>query len=165
MAISYASCETSVKKSWKEKEMNIEFSGIERRLDELSERLARLEPFKDKPREFFDTDVYLRDIVERNLEIAAQSCIDICHRIIALENSRKPVDYFESILILGELGIIPMGFARQLAPITGFRNILVHEYISVDWELVYDNLQRLDDQYQFRDLIRQWIRDRNTTFS
>jgi uncharacterized protein YutE (UPF0331/DUF86 family) len=58
-----------------------------------------------------------------------------------------------------------MGFARQLAPITGFRNILVHEYISVDWELVYDNLQRLDDQYQFRDLIRQWIRDRNTTFS
>ena len=58
--------------------MNAEFSGIERRLDELSERLARLEPLRDKPRSEFDQDPYLRDIVERNLEIAAQSCIDIC---------------------------------------------------------------------------------------
>ena len=66
------------RKSWEKREMNAEFSGIERRLDELSERLARLEPLRDKPRSEFDQDPYLRDIVERNLEIAAQSCIDIC---------------------------------------------------------------------------------------
>jgi hypothetical protein len=33
-----------------------EFSGIERRLDELSERLARLQPFKDRARTEFDRD-------------------------------------------------------------------------------------------------------------
>ena len=54
-----------------------EFSGIERRLDELNKRLARLEPFREKQRSDFDEDAYLRDIVERNLEIAAQRCIDI----------------------------------------------------------------------------------------
>ena len=48
-----------------------EFSGIERRLDELNERLARLDPLKSKERAEFDTDPYLRDIVERNLEVAA----------------------------------------------------------------------------------------------
>ena len=58
------------RKSWEEREMTAEFSGIERRLDELSERLARLEPLRDKPRHAFDQDVYLRDIVERNLERA-----------------------------------------------------------------------------------------------
>ena len=52
--------------------MTVEFSGIERRLDELSERLARLHPFLDKARPEFDGDPYLRDIVERNLEVAAQ---------------------------------------------------------------------------------------------
>lgn len=72
--------------------MNAEFSGIERRLDELNERLARLKPLKDKPFEEYAQDVYLRAIVERNLEIAAQACIDICHRLIALENARKPAD-------------------------------------------------------------------------
>ena len=43
-----------------------------RRLDELSERLARLEPLRGRPRTDFDQDPYLRDIVERNLEVAAQ---------------------------------------------------------------------------------------------
>jgi len=33
-----------------------EFSGIERRLDELSERLARLQPLRDKTRMEFDQD-------------------------------------------------------------------------------------------------------------
>ena len=57
--------------------MTPEFSGIERRLDELNERLRRLEPLKERARTAFRDDPYLRDIVERNLEIAAQCCIDI----------------------------------------------------------------------------------------
>ncbi|MGD8752001.1 MAG: DUF86 domain-containing protein [Anaerolineales bacterium] len=120
--------------------MTAEFNGIERRLDELSERLARLKPLRDKPRSEFDQDAYLRDIVERNLEIAAQCCIDISHRIIALENAKKPTDYYEAIMAMGELGVLDPDFARNLAPIAGFRNILVHEYVSVDWDLVYDHL-------------------------
>ena len=72
--------------------MRPEFSGIERRLDELSERLARLEPLRGKARAEFDGDAYLRDIVERNLEVVAQCCIDISHRIIALEEAQKSGD-------------------------------------------------------------------------
>jgi uncharacterized protein YutE (UPF0331/DUF86 family) len=67
--------------------MSTEFNGIERRLDELSERLARLEPLKNRSRAEFDQIAYLRDIVERNLEVAVQCCLDICHRIIARENA------------------------------------------------------------------------------
>jgi uncharacterized protein YutE (UPF0331/DUF86 family) len=148
------------RKSWEKKEMNVEFSGIERRLDELSERLARLEPLRDKPRSEFDQDPYLRDIVERNLEITAQCCIDICHRIIALENARKPTDYYEAILIMGELGVLPVDFSQHLAPMAGFRNILVHEYISVDWDLVYEKLRQLDDLDRFRELVRLWMKNR-----
>jgi uncharacterized protein YutE (UPF0331/DUF86 family) len=140
--------------------MTAEFSGIERRLDELSERLARLEPLKDKPRHAFQEDPYLRDIVERNLEIAAQSCIDICHRIIALEDAQKPKDYYEAFLIVGELGVLPVDFSQRMAPIAGFRNILVHEYVSVNWDLVYENLQRLDDLYRFNELIRLWMQNK-----
>ncbi|WP_448337943.1 hypothetical protein [Chloroflexus aurantiacus] len=29
--------------------------------------------------------------MERNLEVAAQCCIDICHRIITLEGAQKPL--------------------------------------------------------------------------
>ena len=137
--------------------MTTEFAGIERRLDELSERLARLQPFRNRPRSDFDEDPYLRDIVERNLEIAAQCCIDISHRIISLEDARKPVDYYDAILSMGELGVLPADFARHLAPLAGFRNILVHEYVAVDWDEVYRALHRLEDLERFAELVRRWL--------
>ena len=134
-----------------------EFSGIERRLDELNERLARLRPFQDKSRDDFLEDPYLRDIVERNLEIAAQCCIDISHRIIAIEHAQKPQDYYEAILRMGELGVTPPGFARQLAPMAGFRNILTHEYLTIDWGIIYRRLHNLDDFEQFASYVRAWL--------
>ena len=140
--------------------MNLEFNGIETRLDELSERLARLVPLRDRPRTDFDGEPYLRDIVERNLEVAAQCCIDISHRIIVIEGAQKPRDYHEAIVRMGELGVLPPDFADQLAPIAGFRNILIHEYLAVDWDEVYDNLTNLDDLYRFAALVRGWLAGR-----
>jgi uncharacterized protein YutE (UPF0331/DUF86 family) len=129
-------------------------------LDELNERLARLEALKAKSRSEFDADPYLRDIVERNLEIAAQCCLDICHRIISIEKALKPGDYHEAFLRMSELGVVPPEFARKLAPIAGFRNILVHEYIGVDWNEVYANLQKTSDLVQFAEYIREWVKGR-----
>jgi uncharacterized protein YutE (UPF0331/DUF86 family) len=138
--------------------MPSEFSGIERRLNELNERLARLEPFRTRARAEFDADPYLRDIVERNLEVAAQCCIDIGHRIIALQEAPKPRDYYEAILRLGELRVLPPDLAQRLAPIAGLRNVLIHEYVAVNWDEVYRSLQQLDDLIAFAEAIRAWLR-------
>jgi len=139
-----------------------EFSGIERRLDELSERL-RLRPLQEKRRTAFDENPYLRDVVERNLEVAAQCCIDICNRVIALEEGVKPQDYYESIERQGELGVLPSDFARELAPLAGFRNVLAHQYLGVEWTEVYAHLHRLDDLEQFGRHVRAWLRERKET--
>lgn len=120
--------------------------------------MARLEPLTSRPRDEFDADPYLRDIVERNLEVAAQCCIDIGNRIISLQNAPKPRDYYESILRLGELGVLSPAFARHLAPIAGLRNILVHQYVQIDWDEIYRNLQQLDDLVRFGEAIRTWLR-------
>jgi uncharacterized protein YutE (UPF0331/DUF86 family) len=103
----------------------------------------------------------LRDIVERNLEIAAQCCIDISNRIISLEKAQKPKDYHEAIIRMGELGVLPSDFARGLAPIAGFRNILVHEYLSVDWDEVYKQLKNLDELVQYAGFVVEWLRKKN----
>jgi uncharacterized protein YutE (UPF0331/DUF86 family) len=116
-----------------------------------------LEPLQERSRAEFDADPYLRDIAERNLEVAAQCCIDISHRIISLEQAKKPADSHESVLRLAELGILDAEFARRIAPIAGFRNILVHEYLGLDWDEVYRHLQHLDDLLQFADSIGRWL--------
>jgi len=119
--------------------------------------LLKLEPLQTKPLSEFETDPYLKDIVERNLEVAAQCCIDIANRIIALEGYDKPNDAFEAIIRLGEQNILPLDFAKQFAPITGFRNILIHEYLDIDWKEVYDNLHSLEDFRFYIENIRRWL--------
>jgi uncharacterized protein YutE (UPF0331/DUF86 family) len=131
-------------------------------LDELNERLARIEALKAKSRSEFDADPYLRDIVERNLEVAAQRCLDICHRVISIEKALKPGDYREAFLRMSELGVLPPEFARKLSPIAGFRNILVHEYLGLDWNEVYSNLQKTSDLVRFAEYIREWLKARPT---
>jgi uncharacterized protein YutE (UPF0331/DUF86 family) len=82
--------------------------------------------------------------------------------VIVLEQAQKPADYREAVLRMGELGILPADFAAQFAPIASFRNILVHDYIGIDWDQVHTNLQHLDDLDRFADYIRQWLVTRLT---
>jgi len=127
-------------------------------LDRLRECLNKLEPFRDKARDEFDKDPYLRDIVERNLEVAIQCCIDMAHRIISIEEAVKPTDYYEGFIILGQMKVLPIDFSKKIASMAGFRNILVHEYIGLDWDEVYRNLQSLSDLYKFAEFVRGWMK-------
>ena len=137
--------------------METEFSGIEQRLERLKKCLIKLEPFKEKSKKEFYQDEYLQDIVERNLEVAIQSCIDIANRIISLDELEKPKDYYGSIIRLGEESILPYDFAQKFAPVAGFRNILIHEYLDIDWDEVYKNLQKLNQFYEFMDYVKKWL--------
>lgn len=121
--------------------------------------MSKLEPLKEKSLEEIEKDPYLQDVLERNFEVAAQSCIDIANRIISLEDLAKPSDYYQAIERLGENEIIPSKFAENLAPIAGFRNLLVHQYLEIDQEEVYRYLQNLDQLHQFMNYIRDWLSD------
>ena len=129
-------------------------------MEKLNECLKKLEVLQGKPKEELLDDTYLQDIVERNFQVLAQAIIDIANRIISLDDLEKPRDYYEAILLLGQGGIVPADFAKKLAPLAGFRNILVHDYLELDWDEVYANLQRLDDIHAFLTMIKAWMSDR-----
>jgi len=57
--------------------MTPEWNGIERHLERLKRCLLKLEPLKAETSDEFASDPYLKDIVQRDLEAAAQACIDI----------------------------------------------------------------------------------------
>ncbi len=70
--------------------MTPQSNGIEQRLELLKGCLLKLEPLKAETSDEFASDLYLKDMVERNLEVAAQACIDISNRIIFMEQLEKP---------------------------------------------------------------------------
>jgi len=62
--------------------------------------------------------------------------------------------------MLGKAAVLPIDLAHSLAPIAGFRNILVHEYLEIDWTEVLKKLQSLEDLHKFAEHVVEWMRSR-----
>lgn len=137
--------------------MAVRWSGIERRLERLDECTGKLEALSERPRSEFDADALLRDVAERNFEVAAQCVIDIAMRIISLEEAPRTSEGAEAIRKLAELRVLTPEFARGLAPLSGFRNILVHEYLDIDWDLVHRQFSNLSQLRHFAERVREWL--------
>jgi len=90
-----------------------------------------------------------RRAIERCLYLAIQNIIDIGSHIISALNLGMPGTYEEIIVSLGQHKIIPLDFAESIKKMAGFRNILEHEYVKIDLEKVYENLQRIEDFERF----------------
>jgi uncharacterized protein YutE (UPF0331/DUF86 family) len=136
------------------------WSGIERRLQRLDDSTTKLEALGERSRSEFDADSLLRDLAERNFEVAAQCVIDIAMRIIAMEQAPRTSDGGDAIRRLSELGVLGGDFARSLAPIAGFRNVLAHQYLDIDWDLVHAHFAQLAELRAFAAAVRGWIRQR-----
>ena len=52
-----------------------------------------------------------------------------------------------------EEGILPPTLAETMKLIAGFRNILVHDYLTIDDQIVYASLLNLDDFVEFAGII------------
>jgi len=80
----------------------------------------------------------LQDIISVNLERAVQITVDM-GAIIITEKSLKPSNTMAGTFqVLANEEIISIDLAKKLQSSVGFRNISVHGYNSIDWELVFD---------------------------
>ena len=137
-----------------------QFAGIESRLEKLDDCINRLEAIRTVSLNEFLAESDLQDIVARRFEVAGQCCIDLALRIISLEGAPRREGGQESLLALGQLGILQMELAREVAPVAGFRNVLAHDYVDVDWEVVYAHLSQLEVLRRFATSVRAWMKVR-----
>lgn len=88
--------------------------------------------------------------VERTLQIALETCIDIGQRLIATAGFRKPDSSRGVFEVLAEEKIVPKELLPNLQKMAGFRNLLVHGYAQVDVEKVHEILKNdLEDFDRF----------------
>ncbi len=74
---------------------------------------------------------------ERLLQLCIESVIDICRILVSGFRLGLPGDENDLFEKLNKNGIVSFPMTRLLRQMKGFRNILVHEYASVDDELVF----------------------------
>lgn len=98
--------------------------------------------------EEFVTDPILHAAAERHFQVAIQAAIDIASILLASESVQIPDSYKEIFYALAETNIVPAEFAEKLAGMAGFRNVLVHLYLVVDLERVFQYLQRNLEEFE-----------------
>lgn len=114
---------------------------IENKISAVRKYLKILEGYKKYSKEEITRNLTLKGAVERYLYLAAQATIDTGEAVIAYENFRKPTTMSEVFYVLEEEKIISGELADKMIKMVGFRNIVVHDYERVNYDIVYDVLQ------------------------
>jgi uncharacterized protein YutE (UPF0331/DUF86 family) len=88
--------------------------------------------------------IWLRG-VKYTFVTAIEACVDVAQHLCAAEGWGPPADNGDAVRLLGDHGALAPALARSLRKAVGFRNVLVHDYIDVNDEIVIARLKALDD--------------------
>ncbi|MDG1172705.1 MAG: DUF86 domain-containing protein [Opitutales bacterium] len=110
---------------------------IKTKLESLRKCLNRIESKKPKTLDDLLQDIDAQDILALNLERSVQLCVDIANHILSSLDDVPAMSMGESFERLSEKKIIPKELADNLKKAVGFRNLSVHAYDKIDWQLVW----------------------------
>jgi uncharacterized protein YutE (UPF0331/DUF86 family) len=123
---------------------------IKTKLESLRKCLDRIVLKKPKTLEDLLQDIDAQDIIALNLERSVQLCVDIANHILSSLDDAPAMSMSESFERLSEKGIIQEELGRNLKKAVGFRNLSVHAYDKIDWQLVWNILEGdLNDLVRF----------------
>lgn len=92
--------------------------------------------------------IWLRGI-KYTFVTAIEACIDVAQHMCATEGWGPPADNGDAIRLLGAHGVLVGALAISMRKAVGFRNVLVHDYIEVNDEIVVARLKSLSDLEEF----------------
>ena len=123
---------------------------VEEKLESLRHCVLRLQAKCPSTAVLLAENEDLQDIVAMNLARAVQLCVDIAAHIVAESDLPAPNTMAESFELLQRLGVLGRETADKMKKAVGFRNIAVHSYEKIDWEIVYSVCRhRLADFSEF----------------
>ena len=123
-------------------------------LSKISNIKNCLKRIKDKTNlnpQSLDNNFDVQDIFVLNLQRAIQATFDITNNIIKEYNLELPVGYKSGFVILEKHNFIDNIIKEKMIKMSGFRNIAVHNYESINIEILKsilkDNLQDFESFY------------------
>ena len=116
---------------------------IRRKLTNLTQYMKELQPLTNYTLGDYTENYFIKRTGERLVQLIVESMVDINAMIIAEEKYPPPKDYYLSFEMMGELGYLTPQFAQELAPCTGMRNRIVHEYDKIEDQIVFSSIPKL----------------------
>lgn len=126
------------------------------RLADLRRHLAHLRSLRPRipDADSLRSDLTLHNDVLFSLLRACQAVIDIAGELGARRGLRFQ-DYTEAVRSLRELGEFPPELVERLEGLPGFRNVLIHEYVTLDYDRVLEALEELPALERFARIVAE----------
>jgi uncharacterized protein YutE (UPF0331/DUF86 family) len=131
---------------------------VARRLLAMNEALQELQRPAAADERALASDPVLRAAVERWLQVAIEACIDLADHLVASEGWTPPESARAAFSALAAHDRLDRELAERLSGAAALRNILVHDYVSIDLarlaRVVRDDLP---DLRAFAVIASKWI--------
>jgi uncharacterized protein YutE (UPF0331/DUF86 family) len=110
---------------------------IENKIESLRKCIVRIEQRRPDTIESLLHDIDAQDVLVLNLSRAVQLCVDIAVHILSNRDQSIPETMGQAFSELSSMGIISGELSANLRNAVGFRNVAVHNYQDIDWNIVY----------------------------
>ena len=126
------------------------------RLTELARHVEHLRALRGRvvSAEALRRDLSLHNDVLFSLLAICQTVIDVSGELSA-RNGLRFEDYTEAVRNLALLDEFPGDLVRELSVLPGFRNVLIHEYVTLDLDRAIEALDRLEPIESFIEIVRR----------
>jgi uncharacterized protein YutE (UPF0331/DUF86 family) len=126
------------------------------RLADLRQHLRHLREIGPRVRdaEALRRDLSLHNDVLFSLLVVCQAVIDIAGELAGRRGIRFQ-DYTEAVRALRRIEGMPPDVAARLETLPGFRNVLIHEYVALDYDRVLEALAELDGVERFAAIVAE----------
>lgn len=131
---------------------------VEQKLESLRRCVQRVAAKCPADADTLAREVDLQDIVTLNLSRAVQMCVDVGAHMIASTETAAPSTMGQTFELLSQKGILPEALASRLQRAVGFRNIVIHNYEAIDWQVVHALARtHLDDFASFARAVVEYL--------
>lgn len=110
---------------------------IEQKLESLRRCLVRVRERCPPGSSRLASDADVQDIVTLNLTRAVQLVVDIGAHWLAGRETAPPDTMGQTFDRLEEAGLLDSSLARGMKRAVGFRNLAIHNYAAIDWEIAH----------------------------
>lgn len=132
---------------------------IEKRLDSILKYCLELDTLLGFSNDEIKNDTLKGHTLERLVQLIVDEMIDVNEYIIKVYNLPVPDDFQSTFLTLSRHNIFNEEFARQIAPVVGLRNRIVHRYEEIDLDLLIDTARKEKDDFKkFVSFVVQFIK-------
>ncbi len=133
---------------------------ISNKIESLRRCLDRVEQRCPDSLDALIIDLDAQDVLALNLSRAVQLCVDISLHIQSSSNQPGPQTMAEAFTGLAATNIINTLIEQRMRKAVGFRNVVIHDYQKINWEIAYIvATERLNDFKEFAKSVSKLLDD------